>query len=53
MKKLGIILAALFAVVLVAGCSSSKPSTAPAASSKMAHHDMKGETDYKGELRMK
>lgn len=53
MKKVGIILVAIFAVALVAGCSSSKTSTTPSATSTSSHQDMKGETDYKGELQMK
>jgi outer membrane murein-binding lipoprotein Lpp len=52
MKKLAIVVAAVAAVALLAGCSSSKP--APTPSQPMAqHHDSKGEMDYKGELRQK
>lgn len=49
MKKIAIVITAIFAMGLMAGCATHT-TKAPA---KAMHHDVKGEHDYKGEARMK
>ena len=51
MKKIGIVLTAIFAVALLAGCASGTKTSGKTSASM--HKDVKGETDYKGEKRMK
>jgi outer membrane murein-binding lipoprotein Lpp len=54
MKKFAVVIAAIFAVALLAGCTSSHKSGSMS-STKMTkmHKDHKGEKDYKGELHKK
>ena len=54
MKKVSILIAAIAATALLAGCGTHKPMPGHPGKPGMRHHDVKGAMmDTKGELRMK